>query len=331
MASLRRVAAELAIPERTLRRAAAEGLVRGERVGARGFHFAPGEEAYLGTHWPLLRALRAALRTEPNVRLAVLFGAAATGEDGERSGIDVLVVMRDPDVRRLAGLAGRLSVTIAREVQPVRLTEAQGSPKLMLAAIERGRVLVDRDREWPRLRRGAGRWRRLARGAGRSTLDADGESTIEAMSPQSKSRLAREHLTRASGAFAAGDPVVGVTFLHLAVEAAIVALAELGGVATERQHWRKGQAAVELHRRGVLATDLSPMLELLNQARKDAGYEGEDPDFGEWTSEELVTIVEDAVHTAEAAAHAAVDETGTAQETELSVEGSTDTGEGSSA
>jgi predicted nucleotidyltransferase len=129
----------------------------GESESARvGFHFAPGEEAYLGTHWRLLRALRAALRTEPNVRLAVLFGAAATGEDGERSSIDVLVVMRDPRVRRLAGLAGRLSVTIAREVKPVTLTEAQASPKVMLDAIERGRVLVDRDRAWPRLRRGVG-------------------------------------------------------------------------------------------------------------------------------------------------------------------------------
>lgn len=58
------------------------------------------------------------------------------------------------------------------------------------------------------------------------------------MSPQSKSGLARKHLTRASGAFETGDPVVGVTFLHLAVEAAIVALSELHGIVTERRHWR---------------------------------------------------------------------------------------------
>ncbi len=108
---------------------------------------------------------------------------------------------------------------------------------------------------------------------------------------------------RASGAFEVGDPVVGVTFLHLAAEAAIVALAELNGIPTERQHWRKGEAATELHTRGILSTDLGPVLELLNQARKDAGYEGEDPDFGDWTSEELVSAVEDAVHTAEGAAH----------------------------
>ena len=69
----------------------------------------------------------------------------------------------------------------------------------------------------------------------------------------------------------------------------------------------------ELQTRGVLATDLSPVLELLNQARKDAGYEGEDPDFGDWTSEDLLSAVEDAVRTAEAA-HTAENETDTAED-----------------
>jgi hypothetical protein len=122
------------------------------------------------------------------------------------------------------------------------------------------------------------------------------------MSPQSKASLAREHFTRASGAFAAGDPVAGVVFLHLAAEAAVVALSERHGIATERQHWRKGQAATELHTRGILSTDMGPILEMLNQARKDAGYEGEDPNFGDWTSEDLLSVVEGAVQTAEEAA-----------------------------
>ena len=30
-------------------------------------------------HWPLLRELRDALRTEPNVRLTILFGSQAAG------------------------------------------------------------------------------------------------------------------------------------------------------------------------------------------------------------------------------------------------------------
>ncbi len=93
--------------------------------------------------------------------------------------------------------------------------------------------------------------------------------------------------------------MVGVTFLYLAAEAAIVALSELNGIATERQHWRKAQAATELQTRGVLATDLSPVLELLNQARKDVAYEGEDPDFGSWSPEELLSAVEGVVSRAE--------------------------------
>jgi hypothetical protein len=128
------------------------------------------------------------------------------------------------------------------------------------------------------------------------------------MSPGSKVDLAREHFTRASTAFEAGDPVVGVTFLHLAAEAAVVALSDSNGIATERQHWRKAEAATELHTRGVLSTDLSPILEMLNQARKDAGYEGEDPDFGDWTSESLLSTVEDVVQTAEEAASTVDDE-----------------------
>jgi hypothetical protein len=132
------------------------------------------------------------------------------------------------------------------------------------------------------------------------------------MSPQLKSDLAREHFTRAHGAFEAGDMVVGVTFLYLAAEAAIVALAELNDIATQRQHWRKAQAATELQTRGVLATDLSPVLELLNQARKDVAYEGEDPDFGSWSSEDLLSAVEGVVLAAEEAAHAADGEAGAA-------------------
>lgn len=132
------------------------------------------------------------------------------------------------------------------------------------------------------------------------------------MSPQSKSELAREHFTRAHGAFEAGDLVVGVTFLYLAAEAAIVALSELNGIATERQHWRKARAAGELQTRGVLATDLSPVLELLNQARKDVAYEGEDPDFGSWSSEDLLSAVGSVVSKAEEEAHTADSEAGNA-------------------
>jgi predicted nucleotidyltransferase len=168
MESLSRVAFELSIPERTLRRAASEGLLHGERVSPRRFRITFREEAYLRSHWELLRALRAALRTEPNVRLAVLFGSAAIGSDDERSDIDVLVQLNDPGVGRLAELAERLSRRIGRTMQLVRLPEAQTAPVLMADVIGDGRVLVDRDDLWPGLRETAPRWQRLARRVERS-------------------------------------------------------------------------------------------------------------------------------------------------------------------
>jgi predicted nucleotidyltransferase len=120
----------------------------------------------------MLRALRAALRTEPNVRLAVLFGSTATGGDDERSDVDVLVVLHDSDVSRLAELAERLSRRLGREMQIVRLSEAQASPVLMVDIIDHGRVLVDRDDLWSRVGEAAPRWRRLARSIERSSRGA---------------------------------------------------------------------------------------------------------------------------------------------------------------
>jgi predicted nucleotidyltransferase len=178
MESLMRAASELSIPERTLRRAASEGLVRGERISPRRFRITLREEAYLRSHWGLLRALRAALRTEPNVRLAVLFGSTATGSDDERSDVDVLVVLDDPDVGRMAELAERLSRRLGREMQLVRLSEVQTSPVLMVDVIDHGRVLVDRDDLWSGLGEAVSRWRRLARKAERSSPAAIGEPDL---------------------------------------------------------------------------------------------------------------------------------------------------------
>lgn len=167
MDSLRQAAAELSIPERTLKRAAAEGLIRGERISPRRFRVTLREQAYLRSHWALLHMLRATLRTEPNVRLAVLFGSTAKGDDYEDSDIDVLVVLADPSVGRLVGLTERLSGRLGRDVQLVRLADAEAVPVLMVDVIEQGRVLIDREDRWPDLRAATGKWQRLARGAER--------------------------------------------------------------------------------------------------------------------------------------------------------------------
>lgn len=163
MESIRRIAVELDIPERTLRRAATEGLLHGERVSPRRYEVSLREEAYLRTHWPLLSALRSVLRTEPNVRLAILFGSTANDTDEEHSDVDLLVDLSDSNVARLADLASRLTDRLGREIEAITLSEARDSPALMLEVLEQGRVLIDRDDQWHALKNGERRWRRKAR------------------------------------------------------------------------------------------------------------------------------------------------------------------------
>ena len=160
--SLRTLARNLDVPERTLRRAATEGLIRGRRLSERRYKTTLREEAYLRSHWGLLSGLRRALRTEPNVRLAVLFGSLATGDGSEASDVDLLVSLRDGRAGEVAALAGRLRERIGREVQVVRLQDAERSAALMLDVLGDGRVLIDRDQLWSRLQAGERRWRRRA-------------------------------------------------------------------------------------------------------------------------------------------------------------------------
>ena len=115
------------------------------------------ERRYVRRSWPLVAALKAALRTEPNVRFALLYGSAATGEDTPDSDVDVLVSLRDPDLSKLIALEGRLSERIGRDVEVVRLEDAERDPVFFALAFEPGRVLVDRAGISPRMRRRAAR------------------------------------------------------------------------------------------------------------------------------------------------------------------------------
>lgn len=122
------------------------------------------------------------------------------------------------------------------------------------------------------------------------------------MSPKAKHELAREHLTTAQRELDEGAIVPAIMFLHLAAEAAVVSLAEQEGIDTKKRHDRKADAAHELFRRGILADDLSESLRSLNQSRKDATYEGEDPDFNEEELDALSARIETIVTAAEEAA-----------------------------
>jgi uncharacterized protein len=108
------------------------------------------EYEYVRTRWPLLASLIRALRTLPHIRLAVLYGSLARGEERPDSDIDLLVRFRDDTIHARALVAERLERPVDRRVQLVSIEDA---PPLLLADVLRdGRVLVDRDDEWPRLK-----------------------------------------------------------------------------------------------------------------------------------------------------------------------------------
>jgi predicted nucleotidyltransferase len=123
------------------------------------------ERQYARRAWPLLSALRTALRTEHNVYFALLFGSAARGTDAPDSDVDVLIALRDPSLERIVELGAKLTAATSRRVDVVRLEDVQAEPSLLADVLVDGRVLVDRDELWSRLR---GREASLRR-AGRRT------------------------------------------------------------------------------------------------------------------------------------------------------------------
>jgi len=80
-----------------------------------------------------------------------------------RSDIDVLVVMRDASLDRVVDLEAKLTAATSRRLDIVRLDEAVRQPSFLADVTAVGRVLVDRDGAWPRLRSREARLRREAR------------------------------------------------------------------------------------------------------------------------------------------------------------------------
>ncbi|HWX44524.1 MAG TPA: nucleotidyltransferase domain-containing protein [Solirubrobacteraceae bacterium] len=145
---LARSAAEVGCSERTLRRHVTGGLLRGRRVAGGQLELSRVEQDYLRGHWALLSKLMSALRTERDVRLAVLFGSTATGEDTPVSDVDLLVVHRHPEWMTQAGLRIRLRRALGVPVDVVMLEQAEAQPSLLADVLGEGRVLVDRDDLW---------------------------------------------------------------------------------------------------------------------------------------------------------------------------------------
>lgn len=171
------IAHELGADERTLRRAAARGTVRCRRSGPRKLELDSGELEYLRSHWELLSKLTQALRTEPNVALAVLYGSSARGEERTDSDVDVLVALRDDGPGAAAALALRLERVVDRQVDVASLDRVlRQSPLLALHALDEGRVLVDRDEHWPQLRARRAQVARAASSADRRARSEAAES-----------------------------------------------------------------------------------------------------------------------------------------------------------
>lgn len=153
MTQLAQIAREVGVNERTLRRAVSQGALRARRPSPRVLDLPLAERRYAQRSWPLLAQLRGTLRTERNVRLALLFGSASAGADTPSSDLDLLVDLREPDLERVVDLQAKLEAAAGRPVDLVRLQDAEADPSFLAGVIAEGRVLVDREGRWPGLRR----------------------------------------------------------------------------------------------------------------------------------------------------------------------------------
>lgn len=167
MTELGSLAKEIGVSERTLRRAANEGTLRTRRPTPRRLEISQAERAYARRSWPLLSELRRVLRTEPNVRLVLLFGSTARGEDRPASDIDLVVQMREGGLDRMIDLALKLEEALGRQVDLVALEDARSNPRLLAEIVTEGRVVIDRDGGWPSLRAREAALRRSANRAER--------------------------------------------------------------------------------------------------------------------------------------------------------------------
>ena len=172
MTRLAQLADQLKVNERTLRRAINEGTVRAKRTSPRKLQLSMAERRYIRHAWQLISALRRALRTEHNVRFALLFGSAASGTDTPESDVDVLVGLRDGSLDRVLDLEAKLTAATGRRVEIVRLEDAERQPSFLAEITAVGRVLVDRDGVWTRLGGRGSRLRKQARPGGNQETQA---------------------------------------------------------------------------------------------------------------------------------------------------------------
>ena len=178
MSALERLAGEVGVNERTLRRAVSLGLIHAQRPSSRRLVLADSEVAWVRSRWPMVRTLLSALRTEPNVELAVIFGSAARDADAAYgSDVDLLIELRRPMPGALASLHTRLAGDLQSDVELVPMRSAKGDPHLMSEILRDGRPLVDRGNLWPSLQAKSSAAEASARQEGR-TLQTEARAAI---------------------------------------------------------------------------------------------------------------------------------------------------------
>jgi predicted nucleotidyltransferase len=119
----------------------------------------------------LVADLRGALRTEHGVRLAVLYGSLARGDEDTGSDLDLLVSLADNRPSAGLELAVRLRSVAGRRIDIAHLERVEANAPLLLdRVLDEGRVLVDRDGRWHLLRERHPAIRARARGAHRRQM-----------------------------------------------------------------------------------------------------------------------------------------------------------------
>lgn len=118
------------------------------------------------------------------------------------------------------------------------------------------------------------------------------------MSPKAKVEIASEHLAKAQDELHSGDLRDAVQWVFASLEAAIDALASEENIPIEQKHWKRTDAAKELHVRGILPSDLSRLHQELNFLRKAIFYDGEELEADGFSVEDAVAEVETVVEIA---------------------------------
>jgi len=112
---------------------------------------ASGEGEWLARHWELLSHLRGALRTEPSVKGAWIFGSVAKGTDLPDSDLDLVVDFKTDDQMMVRALRGRLEAKVGRKIDLFLMDDLESEPDALLYLLEAARPVLDRTGWWARL------------------------------------------------------------------------------------------------------------------------------------------------------------------------------------